>query len=58
MNWAELGAIAAILALFEVPLLALAGAAYRWACNVDRRLDVIESRSHHRRASDWGEHND
>lgn len=52
MNWAEVGAIAAILALFEVPLMVLGGAMWRWARTVDRRLDAIEARSHRVRRTD------
>lgn len=47
-----MGAIAAILALFEAPLIVLAGAAWSWARNVDRRLSAIEARSHLRRWQD------
>lgn len=52
MDWAEVGAIAAILALFEAPLIVLAGAAWSWARTVDRRLDAIEARSRQFRRGD------
>jgi hypothetical protein len=52
VNWAEVGAVAAILALVEVPAIAAVVAGYRWVKDVNARLERIEARSHQRRASD------
>jgi hypothetical protein len=52
VNWAEVGAVAAILALVEVPAVAAVVAGYRWVKDVNARLERIEARSHQRRASD------
>jgi hypothetical protein len=52
VNWAEVGAVAAILALVEVPAIAAIVAGYRWVKSVNERLERIEARSHQRRAND------
>ena len=52
VNWGEVGAVAAILALVEVPAVAAVVAGYRWVKQVDERLTRIESRSHERRRDD------
>jgi hypothetical protein len=52
IDWTEVAAITGIVAVLEAPLIALAGAAWRWARSVDRRLGVIEARSHLRREGD------
>lgn len=52
VNWSAVTAIVAAVAVVQVPLLTMAGAAWRWARNVDARLSNIEARSHRRRAGD------
>lgn len=52
MDWAAAGVVVTAVGVLEIPLLALSGAAWRWARSVDRRLDNIEARSFLRRADD------
>lgn len=54
MNSSTVAAVAAVLALFELPLITLGGAAWKWARKVDQRLANIEERSHLRRREDRG----
>lgn len=52
MNWGAIGAVAAILGLFEAPLIAIGLLMWGWAKDIDRRLTRIEARSHERRHDD------
>jgi hypothetical protein len=58
VNWGQVGAIAAVLALIEAPVIIVVSAGWRWVRSVDRRLAEIESRSHQRRHTDPPENDD
>lgn len=52
MDSSTVAAVAAVLAVFEVPIMAGLTAAWRWSRKVDQRLANIEARSHNRREDD------
>jgi hypothetical protein len=52
INWAEIGAIAGIIAILEAPLLLVSAGIWRWARTIDKRLDAIETRSKRVRKTD------
>lgn len=52
VNWSEIGAIAAIVAVFEAPLIAIGVAMWHWVRDVNERLARIEARSAERRRTD------
>jgi hypothetical protein len=52
VNWAAVGAIVGIIAVVEVPMIAIVGWGARWVRSVNERLARIEDRSHQRRWDD------
>jgi hypothetical protein len=55
VSWAEIGALAAIVAVFEAPMIAIGVLMWQWVKSVNERLARIEQRSHQRRRTDWAD---